>query len=189
MIPILILAAGKSTRMGGRDKLLEVIDGGPLLAIVAKRALKVGPTFVTLPSANHPRRYVLPPAAQVVEVDGEMSDSVKAGVKALPEDATGVLILLADMPDITAEDIAMVYDAAIASNFPVVRGATSEGYAGHPIYLAASLFPLLRGLSGDRGAARLYTGFEADTVLVSLKGNRCRLDLDTPADWACYRKR
>jgi len=36
MVPILILAAGASTRMRGRDKLLELVAGEPLLARVAR---------------------------------------------------------------------------------------------------------------------------------------------------------
>ena len=53
MIATLLLAAGQSSRMGGRDKLLETVDGVPLLALLTARALRVGPTFVTLPSPAH----------------------------------------------------------------------------------------------------------------------------------------
>jgi len=94
MIPILILAAGQSSRMGGRDKLLEHIGGTPILRLLTDRAQSVGPTFVTLPAQDHPRRDVLPPATQVVTIRGEMSDSIKAGITALPAAATGVIILL-----------------------------------------------------------------------------------------------
>ncbi|NBR54129.1 MAG: nucleotidyltransferase family protein, partial [Rhodobacteraceae bacterium] len=42
MTPILILAAGKSSRMRGRDKHLEEIDGVPLLRRLALAALALG---------------------------------------------------------------------------------------------------------------------------------------------------
>ena len=189
MIATLLLAAGKSSRMAGADKLLEMVDDAPLLAVLAQRALSVGPTYVTLPSADHPRRAVLPQAAQVIPVDGQMSDSIKAGIAALPADARGVIILPADMPDITAEDIGKIHAAASTSNAAIIRATTADGLAGHPIYFAASQFPRFAELNGDRGAFYLTTGLEDQTILIPLAADRARLDLDTPQDWASYRAR
>ena len=189
MIPTLLLAAGKSSRMGGRDKLLELVDGVPLLTLLTERALQSGPTYVTLPSADHPRRAVLPKAAKVVVVSGLMSDSIKAGITALPVVAKGVLILPADMPDITADDIRTVIDAAQASDAPIVRACTETGLAGHPIYFAAHTFARFANLTGDRGASRLTSELEGQTLFVPLQGDRARLDLDTPDDWKTYHAR
>ena len=56
MIPILILAAGQSTRMRGRDKLLEPVDGMPLLRQRVLTALAVSrQVSITLPDRDHPR--------------------------------------------------------------------------------------------------------------------------------------
>ena len=189
MIATLLLAAGQSSRMRGGDKLLEIVDGKPVLGLLAARALTLGPTFVTVPALNHPRRKVLPNAAQVVAVQGQMSDSIKAGIMALPDTTSGVMILPADMPDITAQDMAAIHAAARASDALIVRAATEDGRAGHPIYFAATLFHLFDTLSEDRGAFRLAKGYEDQTLLVPLRGDRARLDLDTPEDWAAYRNR
>lgn len=175
--------------MGGPDKLLELVDGVPLLARQVARALSVGPTVVTLPSADHPRRVGLPQAAQVVAVTGQMSDSIKAGIAALADDVSGVMILPADMPDITENDIQAIHDVALKSAALLVRATTEDGRAGHPIYFSASQFPRFKSLTGDRGAFHLTTGLETQTELVPLQGNRARLDLDTPDDWAAYRAR
>jgi CTP:molybdopterin cytidylyltransferase MocA len=191
MIATLLLAAGKSSRMGARDKLLETVDGVPLLALLTARALIVGPTFVTLPSADHPRRSALPQSAQIVVVDANlgMAHSIKAGIAALPDTATGVVILPADMPDITAADMAAIHAAASGSNLPIVRANTQDGRVGHPIYFAASQFHRFADLDGDRGAQRLTVGLEDQIRLVTLDGDRALLDLDTPEDWAAYRAR
>jgi molybdenum cofactor cytidylyltransferase len=191
MIATLLLAAGQSSRMGGRDKLLETVDGFPLLALLTARALSVGPTFVTLPSADHRRRFALPQSAQIVVVDANlgMAHSIKAGITALRDTATGVMILPADMPDITAADMAAVQAAANLSSAPIVRATTSQGTPGHPIYFAASQFSRFDDLHGDRGAYRLTIGLEDKTLLVPLQGDRARLDLDTPQDWHAYRAR
>lgn len=189
MIPILLLAAGASSRMGGRDKLLEEVEGEPLLALLAERALVCGPTFVTLPTKDHPRRSVLPTEIDIVVVDGQMSDSIRAGIDALPEDAEGVIILPADMPYITTTDIQDIQNAARTSGAPIVRATTSDGRAGHPIYFAASEFTNLKSLTGDRGAFRLLKGRDTDIVLVPLDGDRARFDLDTPEDWVAFHAR
>lgn len=188
MIPTLILAAGKSSRMGGRDKLLEQVDGLPLLTRQAERALDAGPVIVTLPSADHPRAAVVPTGVTTVVVAGQMSDSIRAGIAAVPDDASGVVILPADMPDITAADIAAI-KAAASGNIAIVRAATDDGEPGHPIYFARKTFPDFKGLIGDRGAFRICENWLDDTKLIPLNGQRARLDLDTPEEWDRYRNR
>lgn len=191
MIATLLLAAGKSSRMGGRDKLLELVDGQPLIGLLATRALSIGPTFVTIPDVDHPRRAVLPDGVQVVIADQSkgMAHSVKAGIKALPDDIRGVMILPADMPDITAADMGKIHAVAMTHDAPIIRAETGDGRAGHPIYFAASQFPRFADLQGDRGAFRLTQGMEDQTLLIPLEGDRARLDLDTPEDWSAYRAR
>lgn len=189
MIPTLILAAGKSSRMLGGDKLLEYMGGEPLLQIMCERALSSGATYVTIPSLSHPRRFVLPQAVHAVEIEGNMSDSLRAGIAALPPAAIGVVILPADMPDITADDITDIKTRARQSGAPIVRASTQDGRPGHPAFFARSLFSEFATLSGDHGAAPICAAHEPQTVYVPLEGNRARLDLDTAEDWAAYRSR
>lgn len=175
--------------MGTRDKLRELVDDVPLLRLLTNRALKSGPTYVTLPSADHPRRADLPKEATVVVVSGQMSDSIKAGIAALPADAKGVLIIPADMPDITADDIRKILDVAQTSNASIIRASTEDGLAGHPIYFSADLFSRFAELDGDRGAFHLTNELKDETLLVPLQGQSARLDLDTPEDWERFRNR
>ena len=103
-LPILILAAGASTRMRGADKLLEDVQGAPCLQVMAKRALATGqPIVVTLPRLDHPRARCLDglDVIQVTVPDANlgMSRSLQRGIAALPRAADGVMILPADMPE------------------------------------------------------------------------------------------
>ncbi|MBT8410192.1 MAG: nucleotidyltransferase family protein [Octadecabacter sp.] len=192
MIATLLLAAGQSTRMQGCDKLLEQVGDQPVLALLASRALAVGPVYVTLPSPDHPRCAVLPLAAKRVivhEAQSGMSASLRAGIAALPDDVSGVIILPADMPDITQLDLAAVKQRALDTNAPIIRAATPDGRFGHPTYFAASQFPRFAELTGDRGGAVLFKGMEQMTQTVTLQGDRAVLDLDTPEDWEAYRRR
>ena len=109
MIPILILAAGQSTRMRGRDKLLEPVDGMPLLRQRALAALGTGqPVFITLPALDHPRHATIADLGvttiPVPDAATGMAASLRTGVAALPE-CRHFMVLLADLPELTAVDL------------------------------------------------------------------------------------
>ena len=187
MLPTLLLAAGQSSRMLGGDKLMEQVEDEPLLSLLCKRALATGPVTVTLPDdRDHPRWAVVPDDVQTVPVTGQMSDSIRAGLSALPATATGVIILPADMPDITSDDLTAIR-SAVTPDAMIVRATTEDGKPGHPIYFTRAMFPAFDALEGDRGAFRVCTVYEDSTIFVPLKGQRARLDLDTPAEWESYR--
>ena len=106
---ILILAAGSSSRMRGADKLLEEIEGDPLLTRSARVALATGcPVTVTLPPDRPARLAALQGLAVtpiiVTDAARGMAASLIAGLRALPA-ASPVLMVLADLPDLTTEDL------------------------------------------------------------------------------------
>ena len=190
--PILILAAGNSSRMRGRDKLLQEIDGVPLLRRTAKRALATGhKVYVTLPAAPHPRHGVLEDLdvtpVPVPDATLGMSFSLKGGVAHLPSGTEAALILLADMPDLTTGDMQSVIDARRAHPDALVwRGADGEGRPGHPVLIDARLFPEVGKLSGDQGAQPLISAAHPHVHLVTSVGNAARTDLDTPEAWDAW---
>ncbi|MBV0912156.1 nucleotidyltransferase family protein [Anianabacter salinae] len=190
---VLLLAAGASSRMRGGDKLLEEVDGMPLLRRQAAAARSVcEQVFVTLPVPGAARRAVLD-GLDVVCVDVPdaaegMSASIRAGAAALPHDVTHLVLLPADMPDIGARELATMLAAAEAAPGAVLRG-TAEGsdVPGHPVLIPARLFSSLATLSGDDGARGALRG---ETVTgVPLPGRAAITDLDTPEDWAAWRAR
>lgn len=192
MIPILILAGGQSTRMRGRDKLLEPVDDRPLLRKVVEDALSVSRTvFVALPDAAAARLEALAgldvtPLALPQAAEG-LSGTLRAGVVALP-DCPAFLILLADLPEITGADIAAVLAARkVYPDHLIWRGATPDGKPGHPILFDARLRPRFAELRGDDGGERIVRPLRAQTHLVPFDTPRARLDLDTPEDWAAWR--
>lgn len=188
---ILILAAGAARRMAPRDKLLEPVAGAPLIARVARAALATGaPVAVVLPPDRPGRqaalaglalRIVVAPRAQ----EG-MAESLKAGLAALPA-AHPVLLLLADLPEIEAADLARVLEARVQHPDAILRGAAEDGTPGHPVLFPARLRPALMHLTGDQGARDLLRQHAAEVHLVPLPGRHAVTDLDTPGDWAAWR--
>ena len=189
-VSVLIPAAGASSRMNGRDKLAELVNGQPLLRLVAKRALAVSDDVVVTLPVGHARRSLLDGLdIRIVEVSNTsegMSQSLKAGVSVVSTSATGVMILPADMPELTQQDLSKVTEMFLRTG-KVTRGATADGVAGHPVIFPRAMFPQFDKLSGDQGARSLISG--DDITLVPLPYRHALTDLDTPEDWDVWRSK
>ena len=192
MTPILILAAGRSSRMQGQDKLALPVAGVPMLRDRALAALGTGsPVLVVLPGHDHPRAALLDglPVTLLVAPDAAqgLGHSLRDGVAGLPP-CRRFLVLLADLPEITTADMTAVLAAPTRHPAALIwRGATSDGGPGHPVLFDAALRPAFATLSGDTGAEPLIRAHHDRSVLVPLPGRHARHDLDTPEDWAAFR--
>ncbi|VAV97896.1 hypothetical protein MNBD_ALPHA07-98, partial [hydrothermal vent metagenome] len=137
---IVIPAAGASSRMRGQDKLLMQVGGEALLARQVRIALGTGKrVMVSLPVAARARRDVIGPLAcdclhisELKEAREGIAASIRAGAKwARNRQAGGLMIMLADMPEIGAEDLARLIAAFEAGPDRVGRAAAADGTAGH----------------------------------------------------------
>jgi CTP:molybdopterin cytidylyltransferase MocA len=190
---ILILAAGASSRMRGADKLLERVEDQPLLTRITKAALATGARVtVTLPPDRPLRNAALAGLAVtevlVPEAATGMAASLKAGCAALPED-TPVLLLLADLPEITTEDLTHMLKEWQATPDLILRGTAADGTPGHPVCLPAWCRSEIAALTGDEGARSLLARHRDRLRLIALPDNHATTDLDTPEDWAVWRSR
>ena len=189
---ILIPAAGASSRMAPRDKLLEPVGGVPLLRDRALTALAAGASVVvTLPPDRPTRREVVANLALRIVIVAQaaegMGRSIATGADAVG-DGSGVLVLPADMPDITAADLGALLDAAEAAPDAIHRGA-SGGAPGHPVVFPADLVPRLAALRGDEGARAVLRDHAGRVRLHDLPGEAALTDLDSPEAWERWRAR
>ena len=190
MLSILILAAGTSSRMRGTDKLMLPVGGQPLIRHVVQTAIATGlPVRVTLNPAFSARRAALSdlPATLIETADHQMSASIKAGVAGLTDCA--VLLLLADMPDLTGDDLATMIHAHHQTPLQILRATSAHGKPGHPVILPAALIGELAALEGDEGARKLLLHHLDITRLIALPDQHATTDLDTPEDWAVWASR
>jgi CTP:molybdopterin cytidylyltransferase MocA len=192
-IGILILAAGKSSRMRGDDKLTQKIDGVEQIKRIALSACATGTVVaVTLPDAAHPRAsYLLNLDLKVISVPEAhlgMGRSISAGISLLAShDLDGVMIVPADMPEITQNDLATVMEAFGTSPNAIVQACTAQGQPGHPVVFPKSVFQDFHCLSGDRGARSVIQANMHLRKLVELPHLNATTDLDTPEDWQEWR--
>ena len=185
-IAAIVLAAGRSSRMGGANKLLEKIAGRPLVRIVAEAALasRARPVIVV---TGHQRERVEAalgglPVAFVHNAhfaDG-LGTSLKAGVAALPAEADGVIVCLGDMPQVDAGLIDRLLDAFDPDKGALVVMPTIEGLRGNPVVWSRRFFPDLMAVEGDVGARHLIGRYAEAVTEVPLSGNAALTDIDTP---------
>ncbi len=193
-VSILLLAAGGATRMRGRDKLLEPVDGVPLLRRSAQAALnsRAGQVIVVLRPDDAARRAALRGLdVDIVEnpawTEG-MASSIRAGISACIRacaQCDAVIVALADMPEIGTSQL----DALIAAFDPaaprILRACAPGGRPGNPVLFPRARLDALAALHGDRGARDLLSAARAQTGLVEIAG--ADIDLDTPEEWAAWR--
>lgn len=180
-----VLAAGRSSRMGGPNKLLALFDDRPLVRLTSERALasSVAGTIVVTGHQEERVRAALSGLPVTITRNAEfasgLASSLKEGVAALPADAAGALILLGDMPGVTSADLDRLIAAFQAADaVPVVR-ATHKGKRGNPVLLPHALFPAVATLEGDTGARHLVEAEGLAVVDVEI-GEGASIDVDTP---------
>jgi molybdenum cofactor cytidylyltransferase len=182
----IILAAGRSTRMGGPNKLLAEIAGRPLVRIAAEQALasRARPVIVV---TGHQREKVEAALAGIKvervhnpDFAAGLSTSVRAGLAAVPPDVDGAVVCLGDMPQV---DAALI-DNLIAA-FDPERGAlvvvpTIAGKRGNPVVWSRRFFADLSALEGDVGARHLIGRYPEAVVEVPVNDGAALVDVDTP---------
>jgi molybdenum cofactor cytidylyltransferase len=181
----ILLAAGRSSRMGGPNKLLARFGGVPLARRSAERlaASEARPVVAVLGHNAAAVRDAIGDA-DVGRVDNPdfasgLAGSLKAGVAALGRLPDGVLVALADMPGVETADYDRMIAAFRAHGGKAVVRATAGGRRGNPVILPAALAARVDELEGDTGARHLIETGGLEIIDVEI-GEAARLDVDTP---------
>ena len=192
-VAAIILAAGAASRFragGGREasKLVALFEGKALVRHVAEAAL-----------ASHARPVVVVTGHARDEVAAALSGlalshvhnaayaqgvagSLKAGIAALPRDASGAVILLGDMPGVTAAIIDALIAALQANKSALAVAPTRDGKRGNPVLLTRAVFPAVAGLSGDQGARKLVDAAGMAVIEAPVASEAIFQDVDTRED-------
>lgn len=187
---ILIPAAGASHRMRGGDKLVELVDGVPMLRRQAQIARAVCvQVIVTLRAEDEARRQALAGVDVTVLTVADAAEGMAASIRAGAKAATGaVMILPADMPELNMGDLRMMIEAFDQAPQAILRGASRDDGPGHPVIFPADLRGALQDLRGDEGGRRILVQHAARIKLIALPDHHALTDLDTPEAWAAWRK-
>ncbi|MEL6060841.1 MULTISPECIES: nucleotidyltransferase family protein [unclassified Methylobacterium] len=186
-IGTILLAAGRGTRFGPEPKLLAPLDGKPLVRHAAEAALGAGPRPVIAVLGAHADavRAALD-GLDLIRVDNPdyaagLATSLRAGLGALPDSCVAAVVVLGDMPRVTATHIDRLAAAFTeAAPKPAAVVPVQDGRSGNPVLLnLRRLGAEIAQLRGDHGAGPLLRG-RADVL--EIPGDAATaLDIDTPA--------
>jgi molybdenum cofactor cytidylyltransferase len=192
-VAAVVLAAGKSTRMGA-NKLVAEVGGKPLVRIAVEQALasRASPVIVV---TGHQReeveRAIVGLPVKLVhnpDFDEGLGTSLRAGIGAVPDTAAGAIVCLGDMPQVDAPLIDKLVGAFDPERGALVVIPAIDGKRGNPVVWARRFFPDLMKIVGDIGARHLI-GENTDAVVeVAVTGNAALTDVDTPDALQLVRK-
>lgn len=187
-----VLAAGRSQRMGTGNKLLMGIGGKSMIARVVAQVEATGITSCIVVTGHEADavQTALKGAAVTFAHNPDhasgLSSSLRAGLKALPPDIDGALICLGDMPDVRTPHLRKLVSAFDPDEGRAICVPTHGGKRGNPVLFGAQFFEEMMAVSGDTGAKHLI-GEHGDLVCeVAMEDAGVLLDLDTPQAMAEY---
>jgi len=181
----LVLAAGSSSRMPEGNKLLEEVEGVPMVARAVDVLVEAGVDEVMVVTGHQaeavedalgdrPVRTVHNPR----HVEG-MSTSLRAGVASLPPGVDGVLVMLGDMPRVQPEHVRAVVGGFGPDEGRAICIPVHAGKRGHPVLLASRFFPDILGIRGDVGARGVVADHPDLVYEVPVDDPGVLLDVDT----------
>ena len=184
-VAAIVLAAGQSSRMAPRHKLLERDGSGVAMVarvvdnVLASRARPVlvvtGHRAAEVESVLEGRDVTLVPAANYAE---GLSASLRAGLGALPPGAAAALVILGDMPLVTGAAIDRLIETYDAVEGRLIVAPTHGGKLGNPVLWDRRFHPAMMALTGDSGARALLRQHADAVAEVELDDSVLR-DFDT----------
>ena len=185
-VSALVLAAGRSTRMGPVNKLLVPLGARAMLrAVVEELEASIVRPIVVVTGHDAERvagvlagtgvRLVHNPAYR----EG-LSGSIRAGLAALPESAEAAIICLGDMPLIASRHIEKLVAAFDPTAGREICLPVFEGKRGNPVLFARRFFAEMAAIRGDTGARHLIGEYEECVCEVAMDDRAVLLDVDSP---------
>ena len=181
-----VLAAGRSRRMAPLNKLLVADQRGlPMISRVVDNVLasRAKPVIVV---TGHERERIEEVLAgrPVIFAHAEdyaegLSASLKAGLRAVPPEAEGILVCLGDMPLVTAEMLDRLMGAFDPEEGRAIVQPTFRGKQGNPMLWSREFLAEMLAISGDIGARHLAAKHADRLVEVEMADDAVLRDFDT----------
>lgn len=186
-VAAIVLAAGRSSRFGGGNKLLvRGPDGRAMIARTVDNVLasRARPVVVVTGHAAAEVAEALPGRDVILVHNPDhasgLASSIRAGIDGLGEATDGALIVLGDMPLVRPAVFDRLIDAFDPGTGREIVVPTHRGVRGNPVLFGARFFPALRALAGDVGARALVAEHAAAVHEVAVEDDGVLRDFDTP---------
>ncbi len=185
---VVLLAAGGSSRMGRPKQLLRIEDEA-LVTRMARRLIELEPASVLVVTGSAAQAVNDQLSGLPVQVvhnlrwEAGMAGSLAVGVKKLPAEIDGVLIMLCDQWRVGREDLqelVQAWNADISQITAACWDDEGQQVIGPPAIFPRALFEELTSLKGDRGARAVIEKHRERASFVAMES--AFFDLDEPAD-------
>jgi molybdenum cofactor cytidylyltransferase len=194
-IHAVLLAAGRSERMGRNNKLLLNVDGIPLVRKSAINILNSNVTSMTVVTGFDENKIVNALSGlnvnfvKNINFREGLSSSLKAGLANITPTPSAVIICLADMPKIQPEHINQLIE-----NFDPLKGweiciPTNNGKRGNPVLIGSRFFSYIFETSGDFGAKQVMKQHSDKIVEVEIGTSDIHFDIDTQDEYENFTTR
>lgn len=185
-VSAVVMAAGRSTRMGAINKLLVSLDGRVMVRAVvdALSGSSVGAVVVvTGHESDRVQEALAGSDVRLVhnpEFGQGLSGSLRVGLAALPESAEGAVICLGDMPLVTSRHVDRLVAAFDPAEGREICVPVFEGKRGNPVLFARRFFDEMMAVRGDVGARHLIGEYEEYVCEVAMDDRAVLVDVDSP---------
>jgi molybdenum cofactor cytidylyltransferase len=191
VIPAIVLAAGRSSRMGRAKATLPAGEGHTFLTRIVRTLLDAGVDDVIV-VVGHDADLIAGsfsesglPARFVVNHDydrGQLS-SLVAGLNAVDRPGVAaVLLTLVDVPLVSESTVRAVIDSYRRTRAPIVR-PTSGARHGHPLIIDRSVFDALRAADPSVGAKPIVRARASAAGDIVIEDEGAFLDVDTEEEY------
>ncbi|MBW8041293.1 MAG: nucleotidyltransferase family protein [Planctomycetes bacterium] len=190
MINAIILAAGRSKRMGKPKPLLRFNDTTFLEHIISVlRASDVDRITVVLGSEAETIKQSadLSGTSIVINKDyqkGQLS-SLTAALKHTPPETEAILVCLVDNPFITEEVVGKIIRKFRETNNPIIVPVFNKK-RGHPALFSRSLFNELLNAPEEQGARYVLHSNEEKILELEVSESGISIGIDTPDDYKLH---
>jgi molybdenum cofactor cytidylyltransferase len=185
-VAAVLLAAGRSTRMGAVNKMLAEIGGKSLVRIAAEQAVASRAQPVLVVTGHERERVETALKGLPVRLihnpnfSEGLGTSLKAGIASVPPEVDAAIVCLADMPQVDAALINRLIAAFDPERGALVVVPSIDGRRGNPVVWSRRFFHDLMSIQGDVGARHLIGNYAEAVVEVPVSGDAALTDIDTP---------
>jgi molybdenum cofactor cytidylyltransferase len=159
LIKKIVLAAGSSKRYGTENKLTQYINDKPVINHLMDKLLSIYDASELLVIIGYEHETIInlinnPNIACIFNRDYKngIGTSISTGVKELDENINGVMIIPADMPIISTNDLIKLQNKFLEFNCSKVIFPKYKSQIGNPVLLPRNYFNILKNLKQDFGA-------------------------------------